>query len=148
MTVVIVATITAVLLVVLLDSGDDSLAAEADPPTVHEPTALRSAPAADTAIAARLEAGAEVRILGRNPNADWLFVESAANPDDRGWIERALVEPVPRTELIAIWTAPAATSTAVGPNATATPTVAGGQPTFTPTSQTSASIPSSRETTA
>ena len=130
MIVVVVAALTAFLLVILFGEDDAPATAEAAPPAVHASAVLRSAPAADTAITARLEAGTEVRILGRNVNADWLFVESIARTEDRGWIETAAVEPAPPTETIAVWTQFEATSTAGDPMAS--PTATAGQPTFTP----------------
>lgn len=129
--VVAVAAVTAVLLVIVF--GDDSFSDQLAPPTVHEAAVLRSAPDPSAAITARLNAGEEIRIRGRNLNADWYFVESIAHPENQGWTEMAAVEPRPPAQSLTVFTPPTATNTQTAGTPTPSgPTTAPAQPTFTP----------------
>jgi hypothetical protein len=129
--VVAVAAITAFLLVVVF--GDDSFSDQLEPPAVHKAAVLRSAPDPTAAITAQLNAGEEIRIRGRNLNADWYFVESIAHPENQGWIKAAAVEPLPPAESLTVFTPPAATTTpTAGTQPPGGPTTAPVQPTFTP----------------
>lgn len=130
--VVMVATVTAFLIVVLF-GGDDEPATAAEPTEVAAPpatvtaeVALRSAPASDTAIAGQLAEGAGIVVAGRSVDGNWLFVEAFDDPTIRGWVEAAAVSPTPEFAALAI----------IQPDATPTPspsrTVVAGQPTFSP----------------
>ena len=130
MLVVIVATATAFLGVVLF--GND-----ADPPASEEPTAtvaiavavrelaLRSAPDGAAAIVARLNTGDAVEITGRDATGDWLIVHPEGNPATEGWVPVDGIDPLPPLDQIPITIALAAPDV----TASVTPT---GAPTFTP----------------
>ncbi len=101
--VVMVATVTAFLIVVLFggdgepDTGAEPTEVAAPPVTVTADVALRSAPASDTAIAGRLDAGSAIVVAGRSVDGDWLFVEAFDEPTVRGWVESTVVSPAPWT---------------------------------------------------
>jgi hypothetical protein len=130
--VVMVATVTAFLIVVLLGGDNEpAIAAEpteaaAPPVTVTTDVVLRSAPSGDTAIAARLDAGSAIVVAGRSIDGGWLFVEAFDEPTFRGWVEAGAVSPTPEFAALTI----------IQPDATHTPspsrTAVTGQPTFTP----------------
>lgn len=135
MTVVVIATVTAFVIIVLF--GDDDEASppatpEATPTTVNSAVALRSGPAGDTAINGNLQAGTEVRVIGRSESSDWLFVEVAGPPAVRGWVPLESLTPPP--DVVALTVSTPEPALVASATATATPgaTTASGQPTFTP----------------
>ena len=133
MLVVMTATLTAFAIVVLV-SGDDPPAPRAGaedgtPPAVSRAVALRSGPAGDTAIVARLDAGDPITIVGRNEDATWLLVEPLDRSGLRGWIELDAVDPPPPIEGLAIAAAPDGDGT---PTIGSTSTPTGALPTFSP----------------
>ncbi len=131
MLVVIVATATAFLAVVLF--GND-----ANPPASEEPTptvaiavavrelALRSAPDGAAAIIARLNTGDAVEITGRDATGDWLIVHPKGNPATEGWVPIDGIDPLPPLDQLPIKTV---LSVPDPDTASVTPT---GAPTFTP----------------
>ena len=131
--VVILATVTAFAVIALFgsDSELDPLPEVLeDPITVTAALPLRSAPAGNTAIAGRLEAGDKVQLLGRNDAGDWLLVQAIAAPNARGWIEASALSPRPDPPTVTVVDPDSpgvSTSTA-----TATATAVTAQPTFTP----------------
>lgn len=134
-----VATVTAFLIVVLAGGDEDvpiaTATATPDLPATAAITgalALRSAPAGDTAITGRLDAGTEVRILGRTEDSTWLLVDVPAQAGLSGWLVAVAVTPSPDLATLSV-VAPTATATASptrsAGNVTVTPTAL---PTFTP----------------
>lgn len=129
MLVVIVATATTFLAVVLFGNTADSPAAEQPTATVAvavRELALRSAPDAAAAIVTRLNTGDPVAILGRDATGDWLLVTPEGDPATEGWLPTDAIDPLPPLDQLPIT---AALSAPDRGTPSATPT---GAPTFTP----------------
>lgn len=129
--VVVVATVTAFVIVLFFgnDQGASGPAeATGTPTSVTTAVQLRSGPAGDTAINGNLLAGTPVRVIGRDDDGDWIFVEVAGPPTIRGWVQAASLAPPP--DLAALTISTPEPPLAGSPSATVTvPNVA---PTFTP----------------
>jgi uncharacterized protein YgiM (DUF1202 family) len=54
--------------------------------TTNSTANLRAAPDARAAVIARIEAGAGVRVLGRDPSARWLYVQADGEGAPEGWL--------------------------------------------------------------
>lgn len=114
------AAIVAVVAALILVMGDDNSpnGAETPNPTPTQAPArtgvavdLRSGPSNLVAIAARLEAGVEVRVEGRDESGAWLAVTVAADPGIRGWVPRnALIGAPDLDELAVLASTPTATA--------------------------------------
>ncbi|MEZ4501620.1 MAG: hypothetical protein R3C39_03270 [Dehalococcoidia bacterium] len=87
---------TAMLIVVLFGGGDDGapLEAEATPtaPALAAGTTVYAEPSDTSRTVARLDARAEIRVVGRLDDGSWLAVEAASQPGFVGWVRAALVE--------------------------------------------------------
>lgn len=117
------AAIVAAFAAIILVTGDDDPSSDpANPtPTATETPArtgvavdLRSGPSRLVAIAARLEAGVEVRVEGRDESGDWLKVSLVSDSGIRGWVPRNAVIGAPDLDDLAVL--------ASTPTATAVPT--------------------------